>query len=77
MIERILIEGLIWIALGILGAGFEFAYLQDEWPSLAVKNWEEDLAHSIGLGLFGGPMALIVFLLITQAKHGWRLWTRS
>lgn len=63
-----------WIACGIACAGFNFAYFQGKWPTLAAAHYCEDLSLAIGLGLIFGPIGLVCELIHGGlGQYGWRL----
>jgi hypothetical protein len=67
----------LWLLCGIGGAGFMFAYFQDEYPESAESQRREDLGMATLFGAFG-PVALVAgFLFSGFGKHGWRLWPVS
>lgn len=56
----------IWLACGLLHAGWWFAYFQEGWPSLADKNWRRDWWGGAITGL-AGPAAFLGDLLCGAA----------
>ena len=67
----------VWFLFGILGAGWVFAYVQSEWPSIAKENFREDMGFAILFSIFGPIFAVMSFLLSGFGKHGWRLWIKK
>jgi len=66
-----------WTVCGIVGAGFLFAYVQEEWADVAEENFREDMGKACLMSL-AGPICLIVALAFTGfGKHGWRLWAKA
>lgn len=61
----------IWLSSAVLAAGFFNAYEKKEWA----RYYDvEDLVFSIGLGLVGGPISLLVtFFMCDFWKEGWTL----
>lgn len=63
-----------WVACGIASAGFDFAYFQGKYPTIAKESRLEDLGQALLLGIITGPVALVVaFCLGGFGKYGWRL----
>ena len=63
-----------WIICGVIGAGIWVAYFQREYPSLASGDYRADLIIALGVGLLGGPLDIVVGLLMSGfCKHGWTL----
>lgn len=62
---------LLWYALGLVGAGWVYAYLQDTWAELAEENRQKHLSLALRYALFG-PVALVIgFILTNFGSHGW------
>ena len=66
----ILIIAAIWIVSGALAYGIGFAHTQRKYHNIAKSNYNEDRVLSAAYGALFGPIALIVLLVITRAKHG-------
>lgn len=61
-----------WLACGLVGSGFAFAYAQGEFQ-LAEENYKDDLGKALRMAFYG-PVGLIVCFLHSEfGKHGWRL----
>ena len=67
----------VWLVSGILGAGWSFAYLQDEFNYYADKNRAGDLGFSLLIFILGPMGASAIFITTNFAKHGWRLWPKK
>ena len=67
---------IFWIICMILVYGFSLAHLQKEYIYIAWDYRDRDVIFSFFLSLFG-PAALLVILLDTRFKHGWRLFPLS
>lgn len=69
---------LLWIACGVLSAGFTFAYLQGLFPRHAAEGWREDLGQSLLFGLLLGPVMLVLSVFLSGfCRYGWRLWPKE
>ena len=70
----ILLIVLFWLMCALGAAGMLFAHVQDSWPSLASSGRRADLGFALGVGLLGGPIALLVSIFATGfCEHGWRM----
>lgn len=69
----------LWLISGLLSAGFINAHFQYEclhtWVNTCdARQSREDLGFSVGLGLLGGPMALVASTIVTGFyTDGWSL----
>lgn len=72
--EYIIIGAAIWIACGIGGAGFFFAYIQDEYPEFANVCYDVDMGNAQTIVIFGPFSLVMCFLICDKGRHGWRLW---
>jgi len=65
---------LIWLGLGLIGAGFCNAYFKNEYPSLdSPRERRVNLLFALTLAI-GGPINLaVVFCFSSFGKHGWDL----
>ena len=68
MYIEILIIG-VWVACGIVSYGYNFAYYQREYPSLAEKEYKRDMMVCIFLSVFG-PINLLVMMDSDEYRHG-------
>jgi hypothetical protein len=63
----------IWVGLGLVSAGWLFAYFQDEWPTIAEETLIMDRFLALVAILFG-PIGLVSTGIVTKwGRHGWRL----
>lgn len=62
-----------WLACGIGGAGFCFAYFQGRYPTLAARDRREDLGNACLVAMFGPLGLVIAFCLSGFGEYGWRL----
>lgn len=61
----------LWVACGVVAAGFDNAYFQRKYPSLC--NGRQDLGESMWLTI-GGPLSLLTAFLNTGfGEYGWSL----
>jgi len=60
---------LFWIVCGVLSYGLGFAYLQREYPIVAVKNYHSDMVDESIFALLG-PFALFSTLFFWGYTHG-------
>lgn len=64
---------ILWITLGLIGSGFVFAHVQNEYKD----DFRQDLVITLLLGIVGGPVLMVVgFFLTGFGKHGWWFWGR-
>ena len=64
---------IFYLICGLLSAGITFAYFQDEYPSIAKRDYKKDCFFAYLIGLIGGPCGLLVGIFFTKfAKHGIR-----
>lgn len=65
---------LVWLGLGIIGAGFCNAYLKNEFVAISNKRLRrQDFGFAMLMAL-AGPMFLFVALVLTRfGCHGWDL----
>ena len=63
-----------WILCGVLTGGALNAYWRGRFPDLVYKDARKDLVFSLGLGLFAGPIGLLMMPFLTGFfEHGWTL----
>ena len=63
-----------WIACGVVAAGFNFAYFQRKWPEQAERDSHSDFWDAILIGLFSGPVGLVVEVISPDCgRYGWTL----
>lgn len=43
----------VWLGMGIIGEGYDLAYFQKAWPTLAVQEYERDAARARKCIFFG------------------------
>lgn len=68
---------ILWLLVGLAGSGFYFAYFQDNFPSLAERDFKSDLIKSLIL-LPCGPISLVIVVMTTDfGKYGCRLWRKK
>lgn len=67
--SAILIIIAIWIVCGVLAYGFDFAYWQRHYPSLADRDRKADRFNALMTGCLG-PIGLIAIFLQGGHKHG-------
>ena len=72
MLIILLVGSLVWLVCGIISAGFEFAYLQGEYPSIAEMCYEEDRRWVLTKLMPFGVLGLIVILFHKSYKYGWK-----
>jgi len=60
----------MWLALGFVGAGWFYAYLQRAYPLLAEKNRRADTALTLISILFGFA-TFMAAMECEHHKHGW------
>lgn len=64
---------LLWLILGVVGAGFSLAYF-DTWGK---DGFRQELGASLLLGILGGPIWLLFsFFMSGFGERGWRLWRK-
>jgi hypothetical protein len=65
----------IWVACGIVEAGFHNAYERTSWPRLYLEPREarDSQRWCLGSGIIAGPIGLLVTLLIGLCWDGWTL----
>lgn len=62
---------LLWLVSSVLTFGWNFAYFQREYPTLAEENYLADILFSLAISLF--PFAgLFPVYLMDLHKHGWK-----
>lgn len=62
---------LMWLVCAVLAQGVGVAYFQAKYPTLAQEDFRTDLGVCLGMGLFGGPLALVIIYLMSGfAEHG-------
>ncbi len=65
---------IIWVFCAAISYGGFFAYSQKEYPWSSERDYREDLAMSIFIGILG-PIGFIVVLVSTGFyKHGFKFW---
>lgn len=70
---EILIVGAIWIAAGVLGAGWVYADIRHE----DVDTQSEAFWWAAFFAVAGGPVALVMGPLLSGfGRHGWWIWSR-
>jgi hypothetical protein len=60
----------IWLSVGFVDAGFSYAYLQRQYPSLAEEGRTRDTVVSCLFILFGPP-SLFCSACKGWLRHGW------
>jgi hypothetical protein len=60
----------IWIALGVVGAGFDNAYFQRRYSDIC--HGRQDLGNA-SIGVVFGPLNLLKFPLSGFGEYGWSL----
>lgn len=65
------LAALAWYAIGLAGSGFEFAYFQREYPSLAKRDYRRDRQSALWVALGGIIILLICIFDSDYQKHGW------
>jgi len=76
IISIIIISCLVWLGCGLLAAGAFNAENRGEFhENYENSKWaRRGCAHMIGIGLFGGPIALAMSPFVTGFyQHGWTL----
>lgn len=73
IVLAVILWSAIWIGCGIVGAGYGFAYFQDEYPTLAERDYKRDRRRAIAQGIMFGPIGLFVSWQMDFTHHGWRL----
>ena len=64
----------LWLGCGFIGAGWAFAYAENQFVVPGRDTRRESLGFSLVLALIGGPVFMVTaFLLSGFAEHGWRL----
>jgi lipid-A-disaccharide synthase-like uncharacterized protein len=61
---------ILWFLSGFIGAGFSYAYFQREFSSIAKEGRQQDTIFSC-ISILGGPLQLLIALLLNHYKHGW------
>lgn len=61
----------MWLALGLIGAGFDNAYFQRKWSNQC--NGQRDHLQSMIVVPFGPINLFVSFLLSGYGKYGWSL----
>ena len=65
---------MFWLACALFVAGAWFADFQGRFPKFAKQSRYSDLRGGAYMGLFGGPVAAILIIFLTDfLKHGWKL----
>lgn len=59
----VLIIAAIWIACGVLVAGFWLAHFQHSYPTIARESFARDRRHAWAFGMSAGPIGLFVQLI--------------
>lgn len=72
ILVTLLIICLLWITCGIIAAGWEFAYLQGEYPNIAEMQYEEDRQWALTTVIPFGIIGLIVAIHSASYKYGWK-----
>lgn len=67
----------LWLACGVIDAGFIFASFQRQYPSIRLDGFRGDQGIAV-VALVAGPMGLISFCMVDFPvfRHGW-LWPWS
>lgn len=60
---------IIWGVCGLLTFGYYFAYFQNEYESLADRDYFKDMRNGLQIGLLG-PIGLLSILIRRMTKHG-------
>lgn len=64
---------ILWIICGIIGAGFANPRFLSKYDTY--QSARENLGVSLLIGLFGGPIALLILFFITGfGAYGWTLY---
>lgn len=63
----------VWVVCGVLAYGWTFAYMQREYPTIAVEHRADDRGFALFMAVLG-PIGLAVTLTVCGIKHGlkWR-----
>lgn len=63
---------IVWLVCGVAAAGFEYAYFQRAYPSIALQQERVDWWYAMSSILFG-PFALAITYATRSTKYGWSL----
>jgi hypothetical protein len=72
MLALFLVLGVPWLICGLLDYGFSYAYLQNEFLMVAAEFERTSFISCLMLGLVGGPVSLLVSLVMGWTGYGLR-----
>ena len=61
---------LVWLIMGTLAFGYDFAYFQRKYPEFADKEYKKDFLWSLITGYGIAPISLIVVFVRKEYKYG-------
>ena len=59
-----------WIICGVLAYGITFGHFHRNHPSIAEKNYRQNMSFSVGIGLIGPIGLIVIFFHSGFAEHG-------
>ena len=72
LVSMSVLAAALWIACGVLHAGFCYAHFQRTYPLIAAKYRRDDAVKSLIMSVCG-PLALLSAIIIGLCDQGWLL----
>lgn len=62
----------VWLVCSVYSTGTMVAYFQESSPTIAVKNYRQDLGFCVCMALLFGPIAAVISTFFSGfLEHGW------